>query len=859
MRRDNGTEVDLEVTTAASSPGRGATLQAQDRAGSWAPVASLTLSSGTTTTFPAVVPVADVRGRALRLHLPAFDDLEPFTTPAFLPPTVDLEVRTDGDSPVAVAQTTGQVDSVKFFVDGVLIGEDLASPWMVATPVAYGHHDVVARAFGPLESVLSSGRQLVAPVDTVQADTGMASGFALETMQGGFDLPTSAAVVDGNLVLVTEKSGVVQAVSYSESGWSLPRQVLDLRELVFDEGDAGLVGIAVDPAFAQNGYVYVSYVLDEGVAGTDRRSQQVARYTWDGSRLDLASRHVVLGSVTGPACHDPENVRTPDCIPLQGVAHTVGDLAFDPTGNLLVGVGDSSLIYAALRSRTDALRVQDPEVLVGKVLRVNPQTGHGVPGNPLYAGDGSANSSRVLALGFRNPFRFTIDGDHLVVGDVGEGAFEEINMVHLDQPEGPPANFGWPCLEGTATTDLGDVDDPDSPWHLCAARRAGGTESPDFAYRHTSGGGSVTAGVPLSGARYPASVRDLFLYGDYAQNHLRTVSLHQAGGAAPGPPIADSTAAGGPVKIFEGPDGWIWSISIYTGTLQRLTWSAEPPVDACAAGKFRRSFHDLDGPGSTFDREYPDGPGRWLQPYDETFLPTETLAPVECVNSVDLAPTSGSPWATAQQPDSRQHPGDRFGVFWRGRVLLDGGTYRFRVRGSEWMRLRVDDELLHDFYSNDYWGESRTHDVVLEPGLHAIAVEYVHGDQEMAYARATWERIGGPPVVQLVVPDAEIAADGSLRWQVDVSDPDGETAAQLVARTRVVAEFLHYDGQANHVHPYRQVLGQGAGTLTVDDIHAPGHGVVRLWAETTDASGATGRSDPVYACFATGDVGPCAD
>ena len=101
----------------------------------------------------------------------------------------------------------------------------------------------------------------------------------------------------------------------------------------------------------------------------------------------------------------------------------------------------------ALRTRLEVMRAQDPEVLTGKVLRVDPSTGRGVPGNPLYAGDGSANSSRVLALGFRNPFRFAVDGEHLVVGDVGESAFEEIDSVHLDQPAGQPANFGWPCLE----------------------------------------------------------------------------------------------------------------------------------------------------------------------------------------------------------------------------------------------------------------------------------------------------------------------------------------------------------------------------------------------------------------------------
>ncbi|GAA5130497.1 hypothetical protein GCM10023339_61040 [Alloalcanivorax gelatiniphagus] len=235
------------------------------------------------------------------------------------------------------------------------------------------------------------------------------------------------------------------------------------------------------------------------------------------------------------------------------------------------------------------------------------------------------------------------------------------------------------------------------------------------------------------------------------------------------------------------------------------------------------------------------------------------LAPKQCVDAIDLAPTSGSPWAPPDSPDDRAHPGDRFAVSWRGRVQLEGGTYRFAVRGSEWMRLRVDDTSLHDFCSNDFWGTERQHDVVLAPGLHTIAVEYVHGDEPLAYARATWERIGGPPVVSLDIPDTLIPADGDLPWSLEVADPDGDSQESLLAGTRVVAELLHYAGAAHHVHPYRQVVGAASGTMPVDDLHAPGHGVIRLWAETADAGGATGRSAPVYACFAGGDVGPCAD
>ena len=92
--------------------------------------------------------------------------------------------------------------------------------------------------------------------------------------------------------------------------------------------------------------MYLAYPFDEGTGDLEWKTQQVARYHWDGARLVPESRHVVLGSVTGAACHDPENVRTPDCLPLFGAAHTIGDLGFDASGNLLVGVGGGSLYFS---------------------------------------------------------------------------------------------------------------------------------------------------------------------------------------------------------------------------------------------------------------------------------------------------------------------------------------------------------------------------------------------------------------------------------------------------------------------------------------------------------------------------------
>lgn len=855
---------EARVTASHLLSGRPVQLQARTGNG-WA-----TVAAGTATTARLVVltaPLTAVRGKELRAVLPAHAGRATVVSAIQGPPTVTVTTTPDGDAVRIDAATTGTVEEVRFLADGVLLARDTAAPYTTSWTPRIGRHDVVARAIGPLDSVLSPASDLVATAAPVTADTGVAEGYAIEVVQDGFELPTSAATLPTGGVLVTEKAGAVKAVEPGEGGWSLPREVLDLRTEVHDGGDAGLVGIAIDPGFTDNGFTYLAFVRDDGEEGDEgagvRRTQQVVRYTWDGTGLDPDSRHVVLGGVTGAACSAEEGIRTPGCLPLLGEAHTIGDLGFDDEGNLLVGIGDGALYYTAdgLAGRPDTLRAQDPDVLAGKVLRIDPATGEGVPGNPLYDGDGATNASRVLALGLRNPFRFTVHDDHLVIGDVGEGTTEEVDVVELHDltPTTGPANFGWPCREGEADTALGDVTDEGSPWHACASIRADpATRGPSYSYPHTGAGGSISSGVFLDSEAYPAAMRGRYVFGDYAQGFIRTAEVLHGGAVGDPALLADPSAAEGPVKFLTGPDGLVWTVSITTGALRRIRWTGAQQADQCPVGTFRRTFHDLDGPGSPFDEEIPESPYSWLLPYAAVQLPSEALAAPTCEPGIQLT-TVGSPWATPDAPDTRNHPGDRFGTAWRGRVALDAGTWRFTVTGREWVRLWVDDREVHDFWADSFWQlEHRQHDVVLGPGQHVVRAELVHGDQVGAEAAITWTRVGGPPVVELHAPaNGVVATDGTVPWQIAVSDPDGDPAAELAARTRLEVDFLHYTGDSFHAHPSLRIDGQLAGSLPVSDVHAPGAGVVRLRATVTDASGARSVSAPVYVCFPGGDVGPC--
>lgn len=847
LARDASARVDARVTVSHARSGRAVEVQAQGSDGTWRAVASRRLGTSRTLLIDDAATVAAVAGKRLRALVAAHRGAPATASPVHLPPAVGVPTVVDGDPAQLTVTTTGAVRSVRFYLDGRLVGEDTVAPWSIGADPAAGTHDVVARAIGPVESVLSPVAAFERATSPLGVDSGVAENFALDTVQNGFELPTSAGSTPDGLVFVAEKSGLVKFIEPTDdSGWSLPREVLDLQADVLDQGDAGLTGLAVDPGFADNGFVYVSYVMDDG--GDDRHAQQVVRFTWDGTDLQPDTRHVVLGSVTGPQCYDDDNAGTADCVPMVGEAHTIGDLGFDGEGRLLVGIGDGSLYLTpnGLAGRLRTLRAQDPEVLAGKVLRIDPVTGHGVPDNPLYVGDGSSNASRVLALGLRNPFRFTVHDDQLVIGDVGEMTWEEINVLDLDSPEpAAVANFGWPCREGDEATALGDVSAPESPWSTCAdVRVEGGSRLPSYSYQHHGNGGSISGGVFLDSTSYPASMRGRYVFGDYAQAFIRTAAVDHHGDVSGVAGLADATAAEGPVKFFTGPDGLVWSVSITTGSLRRIRWTGEALADGCLVGTFRRTFHDLDGEDSPFDEVYEGDPTyAWLFPYAGVQVPSTPMGEATCEPTIQLAET----------------PGARFATSWRGRVDVEAGTWRFQVDGTEWIRLWVDNEPVHDFYANAFWGDARTHDVVLSAGQHVVQVEHLHGDEDIAAADVSWTRVGGPPSVTLTAPaNGHVPTAGAVPWSVEVSDPDGDDPADLASTVVLAVDSLHYTGDTFHAHPSSRIAGQTSGTLAVDDVHAPGSVVTRLRATVTDASGARTTSAPVYLCLPGTTAGPCA-
>ncbi|MBI2098764.1 MAG: PQQ-dependent sugar dehydrogenase [Candidatus Wildermuthbacteria bacterium] len=425
------------------------------------------------------------------------------------------------------------------------------------------------------------------------------SGFQIETVTSGLQLPTSIAFAPDGHIFVAEKSGAVRIV---HDGVLMDAPFLQLQD-VNDYGDHGILGIALDPDFENNGWVYLSYTYENNPANYEGpKTGRIVRVKAEGDMADMNTLEVLVGTVggtpTAPSCEDFEV--TEDCIPSDDKSHTMGGLRFGPDGKLYATLGDgASFDFVDPRAE----RAQNIDSLAGKMLRLNTD-GTGPSDNPFYNGDPSANRSKVWNYGYRNAFRFNFNPSNgeLYVGDVGWFTWEEINKSI------PGGNYGWPCREGAVQNPGG---------YTCVAENY---VDPLYAYGHdATSGASVTAGAFIFNAAYPAQYQGNYLFGDFTQNWLKLMVLDADGHHVVSvDPFSDD--AGGPVEIVSGPDGLIYYLSIYAGELQRITYTTgnrNPEARAAAnptAGLVPLfvSFssvgsNDLDGDSLSFSWDFGDG------------------------------------------------------------------------------------------------------------------------------------------------------------------------------------------------------------------------------------------------------------
>jgi len=244
--------------------------------------------------------------------------------------------------------------------------------------------------------------------------------------------------------------------------------------------ERGLLGLAFAPDFASS---QLFYIFITPVAANE---DEVREYKLEGGKAVLK--------------------RTLLKLPASAFNHNGGTLVFGPDGFLYVGTGDGG--GSCNSSKPGA--PQDPSAPYGKIMRLDPKVEtapYAAAGNPYPDGP------TVLHVGLRNPFRFSIDvpSRSLFIGDVGQDAYEELDVVSLDTPG---KNFGWAAYEGTEMTCAGRTLAASVTWErpiFVADRRGGGRCAAGTKFCDWR---SIIGGVVYRGSALPA-LRGVYVFGDY--------------------------------------------------------------------------------------------------------------------------------------------------------------------------------------------------------------------------------------------------------------------------------------------------------------------------------------------------------
>ncbi len=299
----------------------------------------------------------------------------------------------------------------------------------------------------------------------------------LEPVASGLRQPVAVAQAGDGRLFIVQQAGEIVVL---QDGKLLDPPFLDLSSKTRAGGERGVLGLAFPPDYAASGRFYVYYTDENGTSTL--------------SRFSVSDR---------PNRADPGSERVLRTVPQPYANHNGGQLAFGPDGYLYWGLGDGG-------SGGDPHgNGQDTSTPLAAIVRLD-VAGDGAeaaPGNPFEGGGGDPD---VWVYGLRNPWRFSFDratGD-LYIGDVGQGAYEEIDR--LDAGTGGGTNFGWNVMEGL---------------HCFSPKRAcdeSGLTPPIVEYPHASDwGNSVTGGYVYRGTTV-AALAGAYLFADFGSGRVWT-------------------------------------------------------------------------------------------------------------------------------------------------------------------------------------------------------------------------------------------------------------------------------------------------------------------------------------------------
>jgi glucose/arabinose dehydrogenase len=470
------------------------------------------------------------------------------------------------------------------------------------------------------------------------ADPALPPGFQDEVAIANIQQPTNFRFAPDGRVFVATKPGLIYAYENLED--TTPELFADLRTDVYDTGDRGLLGIALDPKFEEGRpYVYALYTYDHILGdpspppkwGSPEKTGDPCPDLNGGDACLVSGRLVRLtaeGNHAAPSASSPNQKQLLEGWCQQFSSHSIGDLGFGPEGALYVSGGDgasfTSADYGQLgnepnpcgdppnpagtadgppSSEGGSLRAQNLHNLSGKILRVDPDTGEGLADNPL-ASSLDPNSRRIVADGFRNPFRFTFDptGGEIYTDNVGSSEIEEI-----DRFQAPPSklyNSGWPCYEGPEHQFQFRVLGLEVCENLYSAEAVGEPESyePFFYYSHgqsvVSGdecpieSGSALGGISFyEGNQFPSKYKGALFFTDTVRGCVWVMFPGEDG--RPDPETTERFLREGKiypaVDIEEGPGGYLYYADLFgdekggNGSIHKISYAPGAPTARISA------------------------------------------------------------------------------------------------------------------------------------------------------------------------------------------------------------------------------------------------------------------------------------
>jgi glucose/arabinose dehydrogenase len=336
------------------------------------------------------------------------------------------------------------------------------------------------------------------------------AGFFENIMGGSVANGTSMTFAPDGRLFVTQQTGQVRVVDHGVLQ-ATPFTTVPTYATV--TGERGLLGIAFDPDYFNNHFVYVYYT-----ALTPAAHNRVSRFTADPNNQNIAQ----AGSET--VLLDLNNLSS-------ATNHNGGSIHFGPDGKLYVAVGENA----------NGANAQSFANLLGKMLRMNVTPGNIIPTDNPYYNDATVtgNNKLIWSLGLRNPYTFAFQNGtgRMFINDVGQNTWEEIN-------DGlPHKNYGWPGIEGVRTTQTPPADYMD----------------PLYVYDHTANPSAAIIGGAFYNptyASYPASYTGKYFFGDLNNSWIRTLDVS-------GPTPVLGNFATGTIALSSmtlGPDGSVYYV-----------------------------------------------------------------------------------------------------------------------------------------------------------------------------------------------------------------------------------------------------------------------------------------------------------